>query len=364
MLPGVGVFGTGRTVRILVPLLREQGFPIHALWGRNEEEAESFARELGIPFCTSQSDDVLLHPDVHLVCIYTPPPHTRQIAVKALGIGKNVISEMAASCTDALQMVAAARYYPQLLSIMANALRFLPAFVLMRRLIEEGYCGALQVCEARVYGGSLLSQSYGWAWEELMGGGGLHIIGWCIIDILSHLIGSRALRVHGILRTFGRRAGPGIRSVTADDYACFQMLMSGGVVCSVTLNFNLPGSTHHEVMAVGSTGHLVVRGTELWGHRHGDQREELLLNDNSAAGPAVRGLIAMVTQLRLAFEAQEDCCSWERPPVAMAASFEDGLYVHAVVEAVKRASRSGEWEAVQLATKEAESNHNQHAVSH
>ena len=85
MLPGVGVFGTGRTVRILVPLLREQGFPIHALWGRNEEEAESFARELGIPFCTSQSDDVLLHPDVHLVCIYTPPPHTRQIAVKALG---------------------------------------------------------------------------------------------------------------------------------------------------------------------------------------------------------------------------------------------------------------------------------------
>src|SRR4029434_6170487 len=52
---------------------------------------------------------------------------------------------MAASCTDALQMVAAARYYPQLLSIMANALRFLPAFVLMRRLIEEGYCGALQV---------------------------------------------------------------------------------------------------------------------------------------------------------------------------------------------------------------------------
>lgn len=85
MLPGVGVFGTSRTVRVLVPLLREQGFAVKALWGRNEEEAESLARELGIPFFTSQSDDVLLHPDVHLVCIYTPPPQTRQIAVKALG---------------------------------------------------------------------------------------------------------------------------------------------------------------------------------------------------------------------------------------------------------------------------------------
>lgn len=222
----------------------------------------------------------------------------------------------------------------------------------------------LQVCEARVYGGSLLSQSYGWAWEELMGGGGLHIIGWCIIDLLSHLIGCHALRVHGILRTFMRRVGPGIRSVTADDYACFQMLMAGGVVCSITLNFNLPGSTHHEVMVVGSSGHLVVRGTELWGHRHGDKREEILLSDNSATGPAVRGLIAMVTQLRLAFETQKDCCSWEQPPVAMAASFEDGLYVHTVLEAVKRASRSGEWESVELTTKEPQSNHHQHTVSH
>uniref|UniRef100_A0AAY4BXC2 Glucose-fructose oxidoreductase domain-containing protein 2 n=1 Tax=Denticeps clupeoides TaxID=299321 RepID=A0AAY4BXC2_9TELE len=364
MLPGVGVFGTGHTVRVLVPLLREQGFPVQALWGRSQEEAESVAQELNIPFSTNQSDDVLLHPDVHLVCIHTPPPHTRQIAVKALGKMHTTLKGGHEVSADAMQMVAAARYYPQLLSIMGNALRFLPAFVLMKKLLDEGYCGKLQVCEARVYGGSLLSQSYGWAWEELMGGGGLHTIGWCIIDLLSHLIGSRALRVHGMLRTFVGRAGGGIRSVTADDYACFQMLMSGGVVCSVTLNFNLPGSAHHEVMAVGSAGRLVARGTELWGQRHCDQREELLLSDKAGAGPAVRGLVAMVTQLRLAFEAQEDRRSWARPPVAMAASFEDGLYVHAVVEAVKRANRSGEWESVEVMTQEADSNHNQLTAAH
>lgn len=85
MLPGVGVFGTGSTARVLVPLLRGEGFEVHALWGMSEEEASSLAQELGIPFHTSQSDDVLLHPDVDLVCIYISPPLTRQIAVKALG---------------------------------------------------------------------------------------------------------------------------------------------------------------------------------------------------------------------------------------------------------------------------------------
>ena len=85
MVPGVGVLGTGRTVRALVPWLQKEGFPVQAVWGRTQEEAEYLANELDIPFSTSQSDDVLLHPEVHLVCILTPPPYTRQIAVKALG---------------------------------------------------------------------------------------------------------------------------------------------------------------------------------------------------------------------------------------------------------------------------------------
>ncbi|XP_026868567.2 glucose-fructose oxidoreductase domain-containing protein 2 [Electrophorus electricus] len=361
MLPGVGVFGTGRTVRALVPLLQKEGFPVQAVWGRTREEAECLANELDIPFSTSQSDDVLLHPEVHLVCILTPPPHTRQIAVKALGIGKNVISGQAATLTDACKMLTAARYYPQLMSIINNALRFLPAFILMKRLLGEGYCGTLQVCEARVYGGSLLSQSYGWAWEELMGGGGLHTIGSCIIDLLSHMTGERAVRAHGMLRTFVRQGGTGggIRSVTADDYACFQLLMGGGIVCSVTLNFNLPGADLHEVMLVGSSGRIVARGTELYGQRNTVHHEELLLsNSPSGAGPAVMGMIAMVTQLRMSFQAQDDRRSWARHPVSMAATFEDGLYVQTVVDAIKRSNRTGEWEAVEVRNHDVDPNQN------
>lgn len=45
MLPGVGIFGTGNVTKVLVPLLREKGFHIEAIWGRTNREAE----EVGVP---------------------------------------------------------------------------------------------------------------------------------------------------------------------------------------------------------------------------------------------------------------------------------------------------------------------------
>jgi len=85
MLPGGGVFGTGLTARVIVPLLQAEGFAVKALWGRTAEEAEELAKEMSVPFHTSRIDEVLLHQDVDLVCVNLPPPLTRQVAVKTLG---------------------------------------------------------------------------------------------------------------------------------------------------------------------------------------------------------------------------------------------------------------------------------------
>ncbi|XP_041078253.1 glucose-fructose oxidoreductase domain-containing protein 2-like [Polyodon spathula] len=372
MLPGVGVFGTGSTARVLVPLLRAEGFSVEAVWGRTEEEARQLAEELGISFYTSQTDDVLLHQDVELVCINIPPPLTRQIAVKALGIGKNVICEKAATSVDAFKMVTAARYYPKLMSLMGNVLRFLPAFVRMKLLIDEGYVGDVMVCDVRVYWGSLLSNTYNWICDELMGGGGLHTMGSYIVDLLSHLTGQRAEKVHGLLKTFVKQNGAirGIRHVTSDDFCFFQMLMSGGICSTVTLNFNMPGAFVHEVMVVGSAGRLVARGTDLYGQKNTAFQEELLLADTSRLGmdvekglrevplPYLKGMVYMVQALRQSFEEQEDRRTWEHKPVSMAASFEDGLYMQSVVDAIKQSSRSGEWEVVEIMTEEPDANQN------
>ncbi|XP_025072569.1 glucose-fructose oxidoreductase domain-containing protein 2 isoform X2 [Alligator sinensis] len=296
MLPGVGVFGTGSTARVLVPLLRAEGFSIEALWGKTEEEAKQLAEEMNISFYTSRTDDVLLHQDVDLVCINIPPPLTRQIAVKALGIGKNVICEKAATSVDAFRMVTAARYYPKLMSIVGNVLRFLPAFVKMKQLIEEHYIGNVMICD---------------------------------------------------------------------------MLMSGGVCSTVTLNFNMPGSFVHEVMIVGSAGRLIARGTDLYGQKNTALQEELLFTDSLAINAGLlekgfkdipllylKGMVYMVQALRQSFQDQEDRRTWDHKPVSMAASFEDGLYTQSVVDAIKKSSRSGEWETVEVMTEEPDANQN------
>ena len=179
MLPGIGVFGTGTAVKCLVPILKSCGFKVEAIWGRTKEHAADVARDLEIAFSTHKVDEVLLHKDVDLVFLNCPPHLQSPIAAKALGIGKHVICGTPAgpNQVDALKMVNAAQYYPTLMSLMCNGLRFLPCFSKMRQLIDEGYIGDVTIIEARVHSGSFLKDKYDWMCDELMGGGVLNMQG-------------------------------------------------------------------------------------------------------------------------------------------------------------------------------------------
>lgn len=159
MLPGIGVFGTGNVVRVFIPLLRERGFKIEAIWGRTLAEAAEVAKDLDIPFHTSRVDDVLLRRDVDLIFVMCSPSLHAQISVKALGIGKHVVCDKPAglSQSEALKMVKAAQYYPSLISVVNHSLRFLPAFIEMKKKIEDEYLGGpVSVIDVRVRMGSLL----------------------------------------------------------------------------------------------------------------------------------------------------------------------------------------------------------------
>lgn len=146
MLPGIGVFGTAAEVKVLVAILRREGFKIEAIWGRTVKEAENAARELSIPFYTNRIDDVLLKKDVDMVFVICAPFLHSQISVKALGIGKHVVCDkpMGLGQADALKMVRGSQYYPSLISIVNYSLRFLPAFIHMKRFLTEDYLGPMK----------------------------------------------------------------------------------------------------------------------------------------------------------------------------------------------------------------------------
>lgn len=377
MLPGIGVFGTGTAVKCLVPILKSCGFKVEAIWGRTKDQADDVARDLEILFSTNKVDEVLLRKDVDLVFINCPPHQQSPIAVKALGIGKHVICGTPAgpSQLESLRMVNAAQYYPSLMSLMCHGLRFLPCFIKMRQLIEDGYVGDVVVCEARVHNGSLLKDKFDWMCDETMGGGVLNIHGSIIVDIINFLTGQKATTVHGFCKTFTKQTEKirGIRQITSDDFCSFQMELDGGACATVTLNNHLPGQYVHEILICGTKGRLVARCSDLYGQKHDALKEEVIhrdvlnildeqrtgVSENIRADisiPYLKGLIKMIDSIKDAFKSVEDKHGWSRDPVAVAATFEDALYVQTVVDAVRKSSKSREWVQVKIMTEEPDPN--------
>lgn len=364
MLPGIGLFGTGSVVKILVPILREKGFVIEAIWGRTLKEAEETAHELNISFFTNKIDDVLLRKGVDLVFINCPPFLHSQISVKALGIGKHVVCDkpMGLGQADALKMVRGAQYYPSLISLVNHSLRFLPAFAQMKKALHDEYIGPkseISLIDVRVQMGSLLHDKFDWLCDATMGGGALNLIGSHVIDLISFLIGSRAIRVHGIVRTYTRSTKHvhGIRQVTAPDFCIFQMELECGSLVTASLHSNVSSNLFtQEVLVSGRDGYLVVRGGDLFGQRTVSDKEEALYVDVQdmhctaphilLPRPYIKGLCKMIGALRESFGQEKN--TWVKEPVQAAATFEDGLYVQAVLDSIRQSSETRSWVKVNV----------------
>lgn len=193
--------------------------------------------------------------------------------MKALGIGKHVVCDkpMGLGQVDALKMVRASQYYPTLISLVNHSLRFLPAFSHMKRAIVDeliGPASEISLVDIRVQMGSLLHDKFDWMCDASMGGGALNLIGSHVIDLVSFLLGKRAVRVHGLVRTYTKTTNHvnGIRQISAPDFCTFQMELESGTLITASLHSHtVPTNTSiQEVLVCGRDGHLVVRGGDLF----------------------------------------------------------------------------------------------------
>ncbi|XP_002124667.2 glucose-fructose oxidoreductase domain-containing protein 1 [Ciona intestinalis] len=370
-LPGVGVFGTGITAKLMMHLLKTSGFRIEGLWGRTEDEAQELASLLDIPFSTCSIDDVLLNQRVDLVCINCPPFLHSQIAVKTLGIGKNVLCERPAGLDqdDTMRMLKAALYYPSLMSLMTYHLRFLPTFLEMKQQVGDGGIGELLVVEVRVHSGVSLNINYNWSHDSRMGGGVLTNLGGHFVDIVNFVSGQKAVKVHGFVTTFQKQTAKvsGFREVTSDDFCTFQMKMDQGACCTCVLNNNIPGKFSYEVLFIG-TSVFDGKKTAPCKLKVGSVEfqalvQEIITKDcqDTPEGletifpsevlaqipiPLCQGTSEFINSLKNSFQDQNDRRNWNKTILERAATFEDALYVQTVLESIRRSSQTSDWERV------------------
>jgi len=188
----VAIIGTGWGTRVQVPCFRRAGYEVTALWVRDLEKGKKTDSQLGIPFVTSNYEEILARKDVDLVIITVPPHKHLEMCKSAVKAGKHVLLEkpMVMNPQEAQDLVSfcnSTMLKDQIL-ILDHELRFLKTMTTMKSLIQSGACGKIFHVEGCVMmGGRAHTKRWNWWYESSKGGGVLGAIGSHVVDSLQYL---------------------------------------------------------------------------------------------------------------------------------------------------------------------------------
>jgi scyllo-inositol 2-dehydrogenase (NADP+) len=130
-----GVAGPGHaSARFAEGLAAVEGTALHAVWGRNRERAEAYARRFGVERVCDSLDE-LLAAGVDAVYVGTHPDSHAEISIRALAAQKHVLCEKpsAINVREIEQILTAARSHERLFMEAMKP----PFFPLYRRLREH-----------------------------------------------------------------------------------------------------------------------------------------------------------------------------------------------------------------------------------
>ncbi|HEY2642968.1 MAG TPA: Gfo/Idh/MocA family oxidoreductase [Galbitalea sp.] len=216
--------------------------------GRNRENASAAATKLGWREVETDWRAAVNRDDIDVVDICTSGASHAEIAIAALDAGKHVLCEkpLANSVAEAEEMTAAAERarLRGVRSMVGFTYRRVPAVSLAAQLVADGRLGEIRQTRA-VYLQDWLSDPQApmtWRLDKAMAGSGsLGDLGAHIVDMTQFITGQEITSVSGTLRTFvterptladavGLSGTPGeqLGAVTVDDAAVFSGTLSGG----------------------------------------------------------------------------------------------------------------------------------------
>ncbi|MGN7947115.1 Gfo/Idh/MocA family protein [Microbacterium sp. 22215] len=222
------------------------------LVGRNPTTVREAAQQWGWAESATDWRDVIARPDIDIVDIVTPGDSHAEIAIAALDAGKHVLCEkpLANTVEEAEAMAAAAARAAEhgITSMVGFTYRRVPAATFLRDLITEGVVGRVQQVRAAYRQDWLVDPEMPLAWrlqKEHAGSGALGDIGAHIIDLTQFVTGQTVESVSGVVETIVSQrplsgggsglsgtATEGYGDVTVDDLALFAGRLSGGAIVS------------------------------------------------------------------------------------------------------------------------------------
>ncbi len=346
--------GAGFGRRLVVPILRAvPPFEVVALVSGSLERARAVANELGIPnaFPASQLEPAMAEAD--LVFIASPPAAHRDQSLLALSSGKHVVCEKptALDAVQASEMLAASQRSNRL-ALIDHELRFSPVRRRFRDLARQGFLGRLRHADLVIQGEYRLDKTRPWSWwsDRAQGGGFLGAVGSHAIDAVRYMV-SEIEAARGLLRTIvDRRPAPDtgeLRTVTSDDYALFWLKLEEDATLAATLSAVARAPRDTWRLAVhGEDGSLLLDEKErLWGRRQAESEYRDLTPADPGADAAALGVRDSAWTRAFLIFARElgAALASGRTTLPDAATFEDGLRVQQVMDAIRESSHREPW---------------------
>ena len=347
-MPGAVVVGTGFGCRVHVPALRNAGFDVVALVGRDAERTARRALRLGVPNACTALAEALALPDADAVTIATPPDTHATLTIEACAAGRHVICEkpFALDRHEATRMLDAATR-AGVVHLVGHEFRWSPDRAVAARALRAGLIGDPRMFSLVQYVPLVADPSVRsvppWWFDAERGGGWLGASGTHLVDQLRTWLGE-IHSVSAVLPTVSARAD------SAEDSLVVRVTMVGGAqgVLQQTAASWTPGVAGHTIVA-GTAGTLELAGDGVWlsdraGRRFLDVPPDLVLPEPPGAVDDPR---ERFTQLELGpytrlCEALRAGIEGSTTGVAVPVpTFADGVAEMRALDAIRRSAAAG-----------------------
>jgi predicted dehydrogenase len=346
MTTGAVVVGTGFGSRVHVPALRNAGFEVVAMVGRDPERTGRRAERLGVPTACTSLAEALALPGADVVSIASPPVSHAELALEAIGAGRHVLCEKPFSIDagEARTMRDAASA-AGVVGLVCHEFRFAEDRAAVRDAIAAGVIGAPRLLSHVSFTPLLANPAAPtpeWWFDRSRGGGWLGASGSHLVDQVRFWLGDFAA-VSGSLSVVSDRTG------VADDTFAVRFSTRSGVEGVLQQSAGCWGPSVGLTRVSGAAGTVWTDDGGAWfaseaGPRALEPAPELRLPPPPEASDDPRHKfthIELAPFTRLC-EVMADLIAG-RPPRSPVppATFDDGLAAAIVLDAVRQSAAAG-----------------------
>lgn len=338
------LIGTGFGAKVHAPAFAsDPDFRLVGVASGRRENAESVAKQHGIPVAGDDWKRMLDEVDADLVSIVTPVDLHYPMARAALERKRHVLCEkpFAVNVAQAKELAALARTQG-VVNVVNHEFRYQPARAALNRLVNDGALGRIEhiAIQDRIPGWARdPSRRLTWLSDRHRGGGFLGALGSHHVDSLLLWAGP-VRRVLCRLRTLAATAsgvGVGHHAISADD--CFTMILEfrSGAIAVVDL-FGGSRARRDRFEVFGDEDAVAIQGDRLYRPKGDGTDEAIPIPADLTLSPTPEAALlapfrVMAGKLKAAI----------RDGAPITPTFSDGVEIQKILDAARMSDQAGGW---------------------